>query len=71
MAGAVYFEYYNTSSPYVYGESGIRWMSLKENSQLYFSGGSLKLLEITDNVSVVFAGGSDGEINAYYQHLGT
>jgi hypothetical protein len=56
----------NTSSPYVYGESGIHWMSLKENSQLYFSGGSLHLLEMTDNVSVVLAGGQIDEINAYY-----
>jgi hypothetical protein len=38
---------------------------LWENSQLYFSGGSLRFLEMTDNFSVVLAGGQIGEINAY------
>lgn len=56
----------NTSSPYVYGISGIDTIRLWENSQLYFSGGSLRLLEATDNAAVVLSGGQIGEINAYY-----
>jgi hypothetical protein len=56
----------NTSSPYVYGVSGIGTVRLWENSQLNFSGGNLHFLEVTDNASVVLAGGQIGEINAYY-----
>jgi len=56
----------NTSSPYVYGVSGIETIRLWENSHLHFSGGSLRLLETTDNASVVLTGGQIGSINAYY-----
>ncbi|HPD47431.1 MAG TPA: PEP-CTERM sorting domain-containing protein [Anaerohalosphaeraceae bacterium] len=56
----------STSSPYVYGVSGIGYIKLWENSQLHLSGGSVRLLEMTDNVSVVLTGGQIDEINAYY-----
>jgi hypothetical protein len=56
----------NTSSPYVYGESGIGWINLRNSSQLYFSGGTVRLLDVTDNTSIVLTGGDIGEINAHY-----
>ena len=55
-----------TSSPYVYGVSGIHTIRLWENSNLYFSGGNLRLLEVTNNAIVVLTGGQISEINAYY-----
>ncbi len=56
----------NTSSPYVSGESGINYINLNDDSQLYFSGGSLHLLGITGDASVVLSGGQIDEINSYY-----
>jgi hypothetical protein len=56
----------NTSSPYVYGESGINWITVADNSQLTFSSGSVNLLEATDNASVVLTGGQINDINIYY-----
>jgi len=56
----------NTSSPYVYGASGIGSITLNDNSELYLSGGSLQYLGATDSASVVLTGGQIGEINAYY-----
>ena len=56
----------NTTSPYVYGVSGINTITMNDNSQLYFSGGSLRYLEATGNSTIVLTGGQIGEINAYY-----
>jgi hypothetical protein len=56
----------NTSSPYVYGVSGISSITMNDNSQLYFSGGSLRLLGATDDATIVLSGGHIGEINVYY-----
>jgi hypothetical protein len=56
----------NTSSPYASGVSGIDGITLNNNSQLYFSGGSLRYLGLTDNASAVLTGGQISEINVYY-----
>ncbi len=56
----------NTSSPYVSDVSGLGQIIMDDNSHLYFSGGSLQLLGVTGNASVVLTGGIINEINAYY-----
>lgn len=55
-----------TSWPYVWGESGIEQIVMNDNSQLYFSGGSLRYLGATGNATVILTGGWIKEINAYY-----
>ena len=55
-----------TSWPYVWGESGIDQIVMNDNSQLYFSGGSLRYLGATGNATVILTGGWIKEINAYY-----
>ena len=56
----------NTSSPYVYGVSGIDAITMNDNSQLYFSGGSLRHLGTTGNATIVLTGGQIDDINVYY-----
>jgi hypothetical protein len=56
----------NTTSPYVHGESGVSSITMNDNSQLYFSGGSLRYLGATENATIVLTGGQIGEINVYY-----
>jgi hypothetical protein len=56
----------STTSPYEYGKSGIDAITMNGNSQLYFSGGSLRHLGATGNASIVLTGGQIGEINVYY-----
>jgi hypothetical protein len=56
----------NTTSPYASGITGLDTIKLWENSQLRFSGGSVRLLEATHNAFIVLTGGQIDSINAYY-----
>ncbi|MEN6309311.1 MAG: PEP-CTERM sorting domain-containing protein [Anaerohalosphaeraceae bacterium] len=56
----------NTSSPYVSGVSGLGHINMDDNSRLYFSGGSLRSLDIVDDAFAVLSGGQIGKIVTYY-----
>jgi hypothetical protein len=60
----------NTTSPFVGGVSGISYIVLKEDSRLYFSGGSINFLDLSGNASAILTGGQINEIDVCYPSPG-
>lgn len=56
----------NTTSPFVKGVSGISYIVLKEDSRLYFSGGSINFLDLSGNASAILTGGQINEIDTCF-----
>lgn len=56
----------NTTSPFIEGISGISFIVLKEDSQLYFSGGSINFLDLSGNASAILTGGQINEIDTCF-----
>jgi hypothetical protein len=56
----------NTSSPVIDGVSGIYDLMLGDNSQLFFRGGSVQMIDVGDNALIELTGGQINVINGYY-----